>query len=77
MKLLNRILCQLFGHRYRIKRKITPSIREVICTRCKAEFAMDDRAETLLPLDDEFRAMHDTLLDLHQQRMDVYREAGS
>lgn len=31
---LCRSLCRLFGHKYRLKRDITPYIRELKCPRC-------------------------------------------
>jgi hypothetical protein len=61
MKAINKILCFVFGHKYRIKRKITSTIRELKCSRCKEEFAMSDDSQCVLSLDDEFRELNDEL----------------
>ena len=61
MKTINKILCFVFGHKYRIKRKITSTIRELKCSRCKEEFAMSDDSQCVLSLDDEFRELNDEL----------------
>jgi hypothetical protein len=57
-----RVMCRLFGHDYKLLRKISPTIREVKCGRCKQEFGMNDSVKGLLPLDDELRDYHPTLL---------------
>ena len=63
MKILSETLCFVFGHNYILKRKITRSIREVACVYCEKEFAMNDELQTLLPLDDEFRRLHNDILE--------------
>jgi hypothetical protein len=51
-------ICSVFGHKYRLLRKITPMIREVKCKRCKKEFGMNDYLEVILEMDDELRKLH-------------------
>jgi hypothetical protein len=55
-------VCRLFGHNYKLLRKISPTIREVKCGRCKQEFGMNDSVQALLPLDDELRDCHANIL---------------
>jgi hypothetical protein len=55
------VVCRLFGHKYRLKKHITPYLREIKCTRCKQEFGMNDQTQSVLPLDNELRKLHATL----------------
>lgn len=59
---LGAVMCRLFGHDYKLLRKISPTIRELKCGRCKQEFGMNDNVQALLPLDDELLDCHATLL---------------
>ena len=52
------VMCCFFGHKYRLKRHITPYLREIKCTRCKQEFGMNDQTQSVLPLDDELIELH-------------------
>lgn len=52
----------VFGHKYRLFRKVTDSIREVECKRCKEQFGMHDVVKVLVPLDDELRHAHNIIL---------------
>ena len=56
-------MCRLFGHDYKLLRKISATIREVKCGRCKQEFGMNDNVQALLPLNDELQECHNTLLE--------------
>lgn len=55
------VMCRFFGHKYRLKRHITPYLREIKCTRCKQEFGMNDQTQSVLPLDNELRELHRVL----------------
>jgi len=55
------VVCRFFGHKYRLKKHITPYLREIKCTRCKQEFGMNDQTQSVLPLDNELRELHATL----------------
>ena len=58
---LGAVMCYFFGHKYRLKRHITPYLREVKCTRCKQEFGMNDQTQSVVPLDVELRELHRVL----------------
>lgn len=58
-KALSCIMCHIFGHDYKLKRKITPYLREIECKRCKRQFGMHDELRCVLPLDDELRDCDD------------------
>lgn len=55
---MKKAICFLFGHKYRLKRRISSTIREVKCIRCKSEFGMNDTTQSLLPLDNELKDLH-------------------
>ena len=59
------IMCSIFGHDYKLKRKITPYLREIECKNCKREFAMNDELRCVLPLDNELRACNNGLVNLY------------
>lgn len=61
--ILGRVMCLFTSHKYRLKRHITKEIREVKCSRCNQEFGMNDYLEMLLPLDDDLRELHKSLLN--------------
>ena len=60
------VMCRIFGHDYKLKRKITPYSREVECKNCKQQFEMNDELHCILPLDDGLRALNDILVKLHE-----------
>ena len=61
------VMCRIFGHDYKLKRKITPYLREVECKNCKKQFGMHDEFRCILPLDDELRALNDVLAKLYDE----------
>ena len=60
---MKKITCIILGHKYKLKKRITKSISELICTRCKSEFGINTSIESLLPLDSELKTLHKLLLD--------------
>lgn len=60
MKTVVKIFCKIFGHNYKLKRRISKSIAELKCARCKSEFGINTSVQSLLPLDDELRQLHGT-----------------
>jgi hypothetical protein len=54
---LERLHCKYFGHKYTLLREITPTIRELKCTRCGLEFGMNDETKSLLLMDGELREL--------------------
>lgn len=59
------VMCRIFGHDYKLKRKITPYLREIECKNCKQQFGMHDELRYILPLDDELRICNDDLVKLY------------
>lgn len=60
-RVLSIAICYLFRHKYILKKRITSYVREIKCTRCKQEFAMNDHTQSVLPLDDELKELHNML----------------
>jgi hypothetical protein len=73
MVLINRLIKQSvilkrkcsFIHNYKLKRKITPYLREIECKNCNRQFGMHDELRCILPLDDELHTCNDDLIKLY------------
>lgn len=57
-----KIICFLFGHRYKLFMKITKSIDEVHCSRCRKQFSLHHDLKTILPLDKELIDFHNDII---------------
>jgi hypothetical protein len=64
-KVAEGMVCFFFGHKYRLKRKITRTIRELKCSRCGKEFGMNDDTQSVLPMDFELTELHNEILNPH------------
>lgn len=51
-------VCWVFGHKYKVTRRITKNIAELQCPRCKKEFGINTTTQALLPMDDELKSLH-------------------
>lgn len=58
MKLLNAILCSLFGHRYVVERVLNSGARKVGCTRCRKSWGMHDSTRSFIPWDAELESLY-------------------
>jgi len=74
---MKKLICYLFNHKYRLLRKISPSVREIKCTRCLQEFGMNDNLKALIPLDGELRDIHNEMLFIHKIKEDMWRQHQS
>jgi hypothetical protein len=54
------VVCKVFNHKYKHKRKITNTIHELKCSRCGKEFGINTSAKSLLPLDEELKELHNS-----------------
>ena len=64
---LGRLFCTLFGHNYRISKKITNHIKEYRCEHCGEEITNTANGlfEKLTP---KFRETNDYLAQIHRRR---------
>lgn len=58
MRVVKRLLCAVFEHKYRVIRYFTANTRQVGCARCKRSWAMNDEVRVLLPWDKELEDLH-------------------
>lgn len=54
MRLIEKLLCAVFGHRYVVERVLSHGARKVVCTRCSKHWAMHDGTRSFVPWDGEF-----------------------
>lgn len=54
--------CFVFGHKYTLSRVITTNVREMICLRCKMEFAENAESKEVIPLTDYVKEVHGFIL---------------
>lgn len=63
LKVMRKIICYVFGHKYKVLRRITNTIRELKCERCRKEFAMNDDVRCVLPLSIDLKEANDYMLE--------------
>ena len=51
--------CVIFGHNYRVLRRMTATQRKVGCARCKETWAMCDETRSLVEWDGVFEEMYE------------------
>lgn len=56
------IRCAIFHHDLKVTRRISKTVGELYCCRCKREFAINTEVKAFIPLCDEIRALHDSML---------------
>lgn len=62
-----RMLCFVFGHRFRVTKKVTSHIKEYQCTCCRAEVTVNDEGH-LTSLTSQLKEINETLAELHQKK---------
>lgn len=60
-------LCAVFGHRYRVSKKITSHITEYTCKHCKCELTTTESG-TLDVLTPELKEINETLAKFYRKR---------
>jgi len=60
---MKKLICFLFGHKYKLLRKISSTTREIKCKRCKVEFGMNDTTQSVFPMDADLRSAHEWIKD--------------
>lgn len=59
MKLLKKVICLFFGHRYVLTQELSKYSRRIACTRCNEMFAMNDDVRAVVPWDAEFHKLYE------------------
>lgn len=58
VRMFERILCAVLGHKYQIARVFSPTSRQLTCTRCGHLWGMNDTVRALVPWDGELKEMY-------------------
>lgn len=61
MSRLARLICWLFGHRYRVVQEFRPWSRRVVCDDCRGDWGMHDELRTMIEWDTEVEEMYRTM----------------
>lgn len=56
---MKKVICWLFGHKWFVIKKYSPSVRKVGCRRCKNVWGMNDHVKSLIPWDRELEELHE------------------
>ncbi|MEM6684746.1 MAG: hypothetical protein AAF617_03030 [Bacteroidota bacterium] len=64
---LGRMYCSVFGHRYRVTKKITSHINEYQCMLCGHEATTDDKGK-LTQLTPQLKDINETLINIHRKK---------
>jgi len=72
--MLTKIICKIFGHKYRVSKVFSPYERKVTCDRCNQAWGMNDSIRMFIPWDGELESMH-SFLDSLDHPLSMDREA--
>lgn len=56
--MIDKLLCFFFGHRYYVLQVFSPHARRVQCTRCRADWGMNDHVSALIDWDAEIEQLY-------------------
>ena len=59
---LSSVRCIMGCHEFETIREVSNEVKEVKCRNCGKEFGIYDGISSCLPLDDEMRAIHSSLI---------------
>lgn len=59
-RLLARLFCFIFGHRYEVWQQLTFQSRRVICRHCSGDWGMNDGTRSFIPWSGEMAEMYST-----------------
>lgn len=63
-----KMYCSLFGHDYRVSKKVTYHVKEYTCSHCKKQMTTNSNGY-LIELTPKFREINAILECIHQKRM--------
>lgn len=64
---LGKLYCSIFGHRYRVTKKITAHVNEYQCMLCNCEATNDDKGK-LTSLTPQLKDINKTLISFHKKK---------
>lgn len=68
-----KMYCSLFGHDYRISKKVTSHVKEYTCNHCKKELTTNSNGQ-LIELTTKFREINNILERIHISRTQRSKE---
>lgn len=57
-RLLAKLTCLVFGHRYEVAQHFCPWSRRVICRECRGDWGMNDDVRAFIPWSAELEGMY-------------------
>jgi transposase-like protein len=64
---LGKVYCNIFGHRYRVTKKITSHVKEYQCMLCNCEATNDDKGK-ITSLTPQLKDINQTLISFHKKK---------
>ncbi|WP_349267477.1 hypothetical protein [Pseudalgibacter alginicilyticus] len=64
---MKNIHCVVFGHNYKVTKRVTYYVKEYTCSRCKKQLTTNGNGN-LVPLTPKFKEINDVLERIHQNR---------
>ena len=65
---MKNIHCKMFGHDYRVTRKVTNHVKEYTCKNCQNELTINASGD-LTELTPKFKEINDVLEHIHHKRI--------
>ena len=56
--MIKEIFCKIFGHKYVVLRKFSPTSRQIGCIRCAHKWGMNDSTQSFIDWDEELKQMY-------------------
>lgn len=66
---MKNLYCSLFGHHYKVSKKITFHVNEYKCKNCKAEMTINGNG-VLIPLTPKFKEINTVLNHIYNKRLE-------
>ena len=57
-RIIKKLICFIFGHKYWVIREYSPTVRKVGCKRCFGEWGMNDSVKAFVPWDSELEELY-------------------
>lgn len=58
MRLLSKLICLMFGHRYIVAQEFSDYSRRVVCPDCRGDWGMNDDVRAFVPWDLDLEKMY-------------------
>ncbi|MEO8932669.1 MAG: hypothetical protein ABI295_00045 [Xanthomarina sp.] len=63
-----KIYCDIFGHKYKVSKKVTSHVNEYTCTCCKKQLTTNSNGQ-LTELTPKFKEINTLLADIYTRRL--------